>query len=604
MEYKQKKNLLFFLLAILIIFFISQFWLVGYITNDDVMLGNLSAINPGVNHFNNAFTFAKNQGRIQFVLITYFLGIAPYLFNNIFYYKLLSLGSVLVNLFLFGFLIKKMFKSDTVGILALALGLCFIQNSWEHNLLVAYPAVFTTSVSFLLLSFVCFIRYFETANSKYKYVSSLLFFLSAFTYELFILYLIFFVFLSFSYSKNKSSKSIKNIFPHIFLTIIYLVMFIAFRLVYQSNYEGNSVFNFSAMPMLKTWFKLSISFIPTYIYFHYQSLIQEYSYTYTGHINNILFIIKNSKVEWHIKSLISAYIAVTALKITNVRLCVRKFLVTFGIGILVVILPTFLHACLLKYQVWIIKYGNHLFTSSYFSYFGILFLIIVTLIFLKELVSESRKVFLIFLFSVGTLVYVLSLVIDYSNYHVTLSQSQNQMMWKMMDAFYDTSRFKELPNNSYIYSPSLWNNVLIDKTSNLDYWTTYTLYRTKKKITILQNLAQLRKIIYTNNEPIYYLEYLQDKKDPNQYFIFSTLNKKIFVENSTLTGNNLSLFSLSKYKQYQILYLKQDLIHSVIINNESNSNSFTLIQITDSDINLNSLIITYTINDFYSNLEK
>jgi len=594
-----KRYSIYFLLLLLIFIFFSRFWLVGFTTNDDVILGNLNAINPNVNHLTNSILFAKNQGRFQY-FFAYFLMIAPYLINNTVYFKIISLGSVAVNILLFGYLIRKLFKSETLGLLSATFGLCFIQNSWEHNILVSYPAIFTTSISMLLFSIIIFIKYLDTSNNIYKYFSALLLVLSAFTYEIFILYIIFYVIISIYYANNNIKRSINILLPHLLMVMGYVGLYFGFRLIYKSSYDGNSIFNFSLIPLVKTWYTLSTAFLPTNIFSHYQAIFREFSDSYIAN-NNIFVIVLNGKIDWYLKSIISSYLAVKLIWSTSVRLSFKKLTLWLLAGGVLIFLPTLLHASLMKYQNWVIVHKTILFTSTYFSYFGIVLCIIVMVIYIKNILTYHRALLLIVMVFIGLSVFFTSMVTDYSNYHISLAQSQNQMVWTVMDMFYKTTVFQQVPEKSYVFAPSLWNNMLIPASgSMMNYWSEYTLYRSKKEVYFLQNIEQLNQIIRENrSNSIFYLNYIQDKKDPNQYLILSSLSSKVIINEDNLVGKGLSIFSLSKYRKYQVLYENVDRMQSVVVNREESDDKLAYTNVDENNIQLNSIVISHQINSYY-----
>ncbi|GGH64032.1 hypothetical protein GCM10008014_42010 [Paenibacillus silvae] len=118
--------------------------------------------------------------------------------------------------------------------------------------------------------------------------------------------------------------------------------------------------------------------------------------------------------------------------------------------------------------------------------------------------------------------------------------------WNAVDELINTEFLKNIPENSVLYAPTLWD--YIGSVGIHDsYWTDYFTYKLNKKITVVKELSPEIDL-----EQVYYLKYKQSAKEPNQYMIFSKITE-IDSKNNTLLTNNVNIFNFSKYDEYLLI---------------------------------------------------
>lgn len=545
------------LLVTIILIVFSSFSQIGILTYDD-LTNKLFAINKENNLFKTAFSFAQGQGRFFFIysgLLLFF----PYLFDSVTYTRIIGFLPIILNITLFSLLIFQFFKSKKLSLIMAALFFAFMQNSWEHNLLTAYPFVFTTSFNFTLIGLLLYKKYFYSPKKFWKIISAFCFFLSLLTYETFLVYFIFYFFIALNEALktkfhliDRAKMLLTNIGYHLFSIFVYFSVYTLFQLRYPAGgYAGNMLGKLEPVKYMQTAFQLGISSFPGYIYLNklYTNYFIEHSYSLFGDRRNILFILGNIQLIWLIKALLLSLLIWLISNFKEKIINNKSYFFLILTSILLVFIPQLIIALTDKYQFWVLGGSIIGFTTTYFSYFGSVFLLSLIVYKAKEIFRPNILKSLILFFIIIT-VSILSIIIDYTNYHINLSQKQMTLMWNVIKPLLKTPEFNEIPNNSYIYSPNL-NTFFTYK----GYWDNYIKIKTGKNIEFIINKEEFNKKYKDEPEKLtsklYYLGYYQEEKDPNVFLTLSKIDS--LVKEGELFGffsNNVNLYTYSKYRKY------------------------------------------------------
>lgn len=590
-----KNFFIFFLLFILVIITFFPLLKVGFTTADDAS-SYLTLINPKENIFIRAKGIAESQSRFQY-FFTFLISLLPFLFiKKIIILKIISLGQIVLNFILFSFLIYKISKSKSFSLIIFLFLITFLQNSWQHNLLTSYPFTFSFGLNLSFSSMILLIDYLETKINWKLIASSILFFLSLFNYEIFILYfLIFFLILLFFLKgkslTNKIKTSFQKLLYHIALLLPFLTVYIIFRIIYPGVYDGTHSFNFDIYKILKTSFQFAIASFPTYIYRHSLGEILKFSYNYDRALLNFAYILKNIQVKWLIKGLISSLVCFTLL-ISYKKIKNKTLLFLIFVSLFFIFLPVLPQSFVSKYQRWVIELNQITFTPTFFSFFGMT-LLIASIMFLIINIFKNKIALIILYILISLAVFRISVITDYSNYAYTLNQSQIFNVWKSIDKFINTDDFLRIPRNSIIYAPTLhkYTTNIILKESTESYWSDYINSKTGKNIKIINSEEKLNNI-FTNKLPLYFLGFSQEVKDPNQFMVFAKINK-IDSDSKRILSNSFILFTLSKYKNYQIIYGADNKINYFPVYRELETNPLVRTQVNDYNIDLYTITVTH-----------
>lgn len=532
---------------------------IGFTTDDDAKLAIVAGY-PFFEIKEYALSSMKNTGRI-FLLLNYPIAIFPYVFNNIVVLKFISIGSLVVAILSFCFVLNRIFCLPNLGLLLSVIYISFIQFSWQYNLLTSYLFSFNFSIIVFTLSLFFLNKYLCDQSKKYLLFSSFLYFLALSIYENYVLYFLFFILIAFIDINNETSSDIKKkivrffkmLSPNFAILIIYVFIYFGYKQISPGLYDGNKIHEFSFLNFLKTGFQLSFSSAPTYLYWHMKDLFSHYSDFFDGHKHNLFYILKNSKPEWIIKSLLCTFVTFKIVNFKKFELSNRKYFAFLASSLLLFLLPVVLISLTSKYQDWVLKYGGLQYTVTYFSYLGTILFISCSLFFLKSRIKNIIIYLSINIF-IGFFIFLGTLLTDYSNHHVIKSQIQSQYKWNIFDRFINADEFKQMPDGSVVYAASLWGDIGYPES----YWTEYVKQKTGKEILFLKNGNEFwNKYNGKNfdNLNVYFLKYSQEIKDGNQFIVFSKINMASYsIEKDSFYSDKAHIYYLSKFKNFTVFF--------------------------------------------------
>lgn len=595
-----RKNVFFIILLLLIIlvYIITFYPLLGvmYSSNDDMWFAIFSQKSI-YDIVETASTLAQQQARIQWHYVM-FVYILPYIFDNQVYYYFLKFFPLLLNSILFGYIVNKLSRSRILSLISVLFYAIFIQNSFDHNQLVSYVFIFPFAFNLILLSIILIIivleniinqsnvkKVFTLKNKLLTFSSVLLYFAAISMSEVFLAYLsLYFVVIPYYLVKSDRSDTHKLIIsfltPYVVATVFFLVPYLIYRDLNPPIYQGTSYMNFDISLIMKVIFQFSIASLPIQTFWQYSDLFQQYSYLENGHVNSLLWPIIHSKPIWIIKGILSSLII--ALLFSQIERLLKKetILLLLGIGLILFVSPSILLSISQKYQQWVMN-GVNAYVFTYYSFFGSILIIgTISIAIYQSLSSLFLKNLYVFLFLI--IVSTGSIITDYSNYHVTLKQSQGNQLWETIDQFIEAKEFQSIEDNSIIFAPSLWTKdgssfvyQLQKDDPRSNYWTNYFNSKTNKKIEIIRDIKDIYNFVDTESlqeKKIYYLRYGQERNVPNQLIVFGQISDMKTIDNQiALIGNNPNILLISDYEKNEIFYKKegQNIFAKQSINNTS-----------------------------------
>jgi hypothetical protein len=196
---EENKVTLLLLLFLVLLITLYPLLHVGFTTDDDTKTA-LYASMPNEQRIDIAINSAINQGRFFFIfsiLVSYI----PYLINSFLYYKVIAISCLIINIFLFGYLVRKFFASSYFALLSIVIFIATLQYSWEYNITAAYPFLFQFALGAFFTSIILFDCYLKSRKIGYGIFCAVTYFLSLCIYELFLLYFPLFILLYFLLEK-------------------------------------------------------------------------------------------------------------------------------------------------------------------------------------------------------------------------------------------------------------------------------------------------------------------------------------------------------------------------------------------------------------------
>ncbi|MBI3070985.1 MAG: hypothetical protein HYY84_02555 [Deltaproteobacteria bacterium] len=453
----------------------------GFTTNDDTRLALVT------DPFESGWQAAKSAGRLLHA-VGGVIAYVPYLVDDNLYYQTIRLGSLAVSVFLFGFVVFRLFRSFRLGLLAVVFFFAFLTNSWQHNLITSYPFVYSVGICAFLVSLLSFHRFLSKPTWRLGVATGATYLVALFISEIFVLYLIVFFALGLSVRPIEWSPRPRIIYrklalmvPPVATALLFVVVYFSFRLVYPATYEGIEVAGGGQVDrILSVVWRYSLSAFPGH--FPFSGIHDGLVSTSARGGGPFVTLVAELRVVWVVKALLVAVAVAAALK-SRARLFVgRPWMGGLSLGAVLIFLPNLLVAMSPKYQRWVAE-GSQAYTTTHFSFFAVtLFLAILMIGAVRAL--ESRKA--LQRLTKGALLsatVLMSLVTDAHNHIVTEDQVRSQAKWRLMDAFIRTPEFKAIADGSVIVAPSLWKFHGIVE-NHETYWTDYLYRKTGKKILV------------------------------------------------------------------------------------------------------------------------
>lgn len=510
--------------------------------------------------------------------------------------RALSLLVHALNLFLFYRLAMVIFRSWGIAVLVVVVFLTLIQNSWDHNLLTG-NTVQAAGFSLVLAAFLLFYSHFGTLKRSRLYLSAAVYFF-ALSYETNLVYFpLFFVIaakeigryrreISFIWEKCRPVSLLVAVYLGAYFGMRYLLHFgtpVDFRVLGLSGMENNGGYNisigFAKLPAIaRVIAGTAIAAFPGFRYFFNHNFIAEYCAAPWGGPLDIIGLVKNIQALWFVKAVLAGGTVYALLRTIMVKAGV-SLPALFLVAVYLTFAPGLPVSLVEKYQ-YMAKIGSVGMINTYHSFFGITFGLVTFVLWLnKRLAGDGngwRRRMLVVI--VPVLIAVFSILTDFSNHSYAVSQVQSQKKWESMDAFIASPAFKAIPPGSVIYAPSLFGQIGIMGIFP-PYWTDYVEYKTGGTSNILDNPALIReyvrnpRIIFKNaghekiriagtraelkelvslDNPanLYYLQYGQEKKAPNQYIVFGKVRRvKASRAKLKFYGDDFYLYDFTKYRQ-------------------------------------------------------
>ncbi|MCK4493735.1 MAG: hypothetical protein KAU26_06740 [Methylococcales bacterium] len=549
------------MLFIAIILFFYPYLSLGFTTNDD-------AFNQVYHLWSDFKTNAITQGRVQFILAHWLIIKISFLIKNIFFIKFISICSVISNIIYFGYLIEKITKQRNLSYIFIISFITFLQDSWDHFLLTSSPLIYTVGFSLFLISFHLYLFYY---TDKIKLIlSAALFILAVQISEMFFLFSIFYILFSCLFLHKSIFFKLKY---HFVFSIVYIVIYIGFRVFFGSVYEGNSIEHFSFINFFKTLSIYSLFTTPISLFLSHTTTgiidINEYlNYPFDFRLSSnilvkvyyicieIILNLDEINVIWLVRYLFFiAIISESLKKMPEVNK--KNTVLLFVFSILLIFIPNVLHSLTGKYQDWALLYNAKGYVGSYFSYFGMILLLIILSIFLRRLgwFNHDTLVGKIKLVIIIGGVFIVSIITSISNETIFNQKKQSHYRWELIDKLFKNEAFKSIKDGDNIYTLGLTDSIgIVDQyisNGSADYWDRYTLMKTGKRVKFIDSIPE--NIKGNNN---YVLKIIQNKNQYDTFAVFAKINSGVTSINNFYLlsvangGNTLTYETKSGFKSF------------------------------------------------------
>lgn len=463
----------------------------------------------------SALAGASEQGRISNLFLSY-MACLPFSANSLLVYKLISYGSIIFAVWTMYFLLSR-HVDRKMGIIAAILFFGLAQVDAQHNLFIAYVFSHQMSIGFVLLSAERQITYYKKHNKWCMVASGALLMLSAIFYEAFFMFCVMsFVISMFASFINEKKSLIKRIGSslwelrfHIIFVALYLVVYLIFRMNSDISYDGNSFGSFNLLEIGYAILNYAFGLVP---------------------FENFRSYVKNEGFAQYIIYVKPAYVIVAIMAAVAVYLLVRKvkklnrnqYIGLFMISIMVILFSTVIVGSTGKYREWAIAYDVRAYVPSYYSYFGIIMLIVTVAILCYQKIS-NRIVHAVVMTLISACVLLGCITSSTSNNKFKMDYANGNLAKQItFDSVVSSDYFLEqVPNEATVYiegeislqgSPSNLNHItavyteksynFVDTKAEVDFAErTYGLYY--DPVTLTARFGILNQDYTLKNEKVY-----------------------------------------------------------------------------------------------------
>jgi hypothetical protein len=192
-------------------------------------------------------------------------------------------------------------------------------------------------------------------------------------------------------------------------------------------------------------------------------------------------------------------------------------------------------AVTMKYQAWVIQNYSRGYLTSYFVFIGVVILLAMVIDGIVGLAARRRSAWSR---AAACLLAVTAFVVcygtDFLNAHVSASQRQMYDRSRAVDAWIASPLFKDIPRDSVVFAPTLWDKYPSATHLFDDYWTRYALhygFREQFDKPLARNRLNLIHVIDEETKPVvqsataagrlYYLKLVREPRSELTYVAFS-----------------------------------------------------------------------------------
>jgi len=540
--FSESQNILWFLLSLIIILTLIPFFKIGVTSADDLdyylrgMLGNW---------FWDARIYAEGQGRFYYLITKPFYHLI-YLSDNHYLTKTIQYSTLLLCFILFTIVVRKIFKQKEFAILIFLLLFSFLTVSKPMNFLpvITYPFIFTFSFAVVLLSILLLFIYMETTQYKYLIISSIVFFFALLFYETYLLFLLYICI--FIFARSVSIRGIqtftkkpfyKEIVPFISVGIIYISVYYLYRANLHNNDEFYVGTHFTSHFNVGNFFNLLLSYnlsaLPTFIFHNSQDILAANSLLETGHQANLWYVLVHSKLTTIINALLQCFVLIFLCRKMDYKISWKKIGIAAAILVFLALSVHSLIGISEKHNAsawWSSLKG---YVTTLYSYFFITLFIGLLFYALIKACNKTRWLKNSIMGVVAILLFVSSILIGYSNDHLSRDWEHSRNGFKVMDKVLQRGILDDIPEDAIICSSelssssSVMGKYIYMQSSSV--WKYFIYGKTKKSLNMYDDFQSfLNKINENPQSDIYYFAKVESSKNNNVLLILFKIDAGLF----------------------------------------------------------------------------
>jgi hypothetical protein len=155
-------------------------------------------------------------------------------------YKAAIFTLVLVNILLYGALVKSISRTTSLAMMAMLLPALFFQFRQYHEPILSYYGLMQLEAALILASLLIFVKYLQTERWQWLALSVLLYALNLLLYEaLYFLFVAHAILAVHSWGSIRSRKVLNALAPFLLITTLNLLIVVTIRSLFSVQYEGS-----------------------------------------------------------------------------------------------------------------------------------------------------------------------------------------------------------------------------------------------------------------------------------------------------------------------------------------------------------------------------
>jgi len=440
---------------------------------------------PYLQHFVHYLTHTATRPLFTFLIRV------PYWIDSLLFYKFVSYSAFFAEIVALYLLIRKLFDYP-IALLFVIIHLAFLQYTFQHNILFAYPFYFHFAIFLFVLSLLLFIEFLQNGKLIFYFLSILFYMTVLMMYEVFVVYGLLFLVIVYIY-RAPWKLFIGYLAPILLLIVLHFYL----QTFFDRQYSGTTLH-----------FRSLKDFLITLI-LHTSSAFPLFNTIFIHKLHQLYFLDKDFyrglSFSFNIFSLLDwrSYLKALLVFGSSYYLLQRGVQSKKGyknaiiLLLILVFLPNILLALTKKYQIWAVQYHNFHYVTTYFSVIAFNLLIVISVFYWVK--SNKRRTLV-----TALLFGIVSLLVDYGNYYPLRALKLSSQRWHIVKAL---AHSKLLPKELHcIEAPSLWSHTYSDIKMGSGYWSSYfkaeggtvSIEKNKRcpaKMVILQNPIKTTTIV-------------------------------------------------------------------------------------------------------------
>lgn len=533
--------------------------------------------------------------------ITYYFIIYPlyYFTQEVLVIKFICIFTLMFNGIFIFLLLQKISKNNNLSFVAALIFPLFIQLRPWHDPVLGFPSYMMPLILLIItMSTYFFIKYQESNNEKYKWISLLLFSINLFMYDISVFFILIFILLSFN--NNEFGSSVKKLASYFKIFSFYILSIFYFKLIHIPFFRAGIVYdslNFHFINFTKAFLiQLSASLPLNYLISYKDKLEFFHSNKFDENMPffNHSFDLSLKFTDIFLFIILTIIIFITLVKSKNSSIITKKtLLIILSIGLVFIVIPAFLSA-VSGHQKQLINLGyGFAYIPVYLQYFGFLLITYAALVFVASWMSRINiilKYLMILLLSLS--ISIISAINFNTNNNLIYSstnssQSARNLMYQslnfgILDELNEKSliyRYYKYPSDYYrFYATSTGINIKTCELKNISREQIGGLHNLHSCIEMMAKKNIIK--INTNSNSILY-----DLSKTSSWVLANNFNNSNQISDGLVYLAKINKIKINKYtneiigiyankiKYYELL---QNKITKIELNNDINLYPITL----------------------------